>query len=208
MTDRPTVRELLLADVFRLTARRSWFDVVKMTLFGEVYRVNVAYRVASVYRTRRAPHARLIGLIARIWLRRLRKTHGISLPCTAKVGPGLHIGHAGTMYISPGATIGRDCNLAQNVTIAPGKGAHNSGQPTLGDRVYVGPGAVIFGAVTIGDDVAIGANSVVTRDIPPGCTAVGAPARVMPGRGSGDYVNRLSAPRPRIARQATAGDRG
>jgi serine O-acetyltransferase len=207
MTERPKVRELLLADVFRLTGRRSWFDVLKLTLFGEVYRVNVAYRIASVYRTRRAPHAKVISLLFRLWLRRLRKTHGINLPCTAKVGPGLHIGHAGTMYISPGATIGRDCNIAQNVTIAPGKGTHNGGQPTLGDRVYVGPGAVIFGSVVIGDDVAIGANSVVTRDIPAGCTAVGAPARVMPGRGSGDYVNRLSGPEPRIHRQATAADR-
>jgi serine O-acetyltransferase len=71
--------------------------------------------------------------------------------------------------------------------------------------VYVGPGAVIFGAVTIGDDVAIGANSVVTRDIPAGCTAVGAPARVLPGRGSKDYVNRVST--PRIARQAGVPDR-
>jgi serine O-acetyltransferase len=207
MTERPKVRELLLADVHRLTGRRSWFDVVKLTLFGEVYRVNVAYRMASVYLSRRAPHAKVIGVLSRLWLRRLRRRLGVSLPYTAKVGPGLLIGHAGTTFISPGATIGRDCNIAHNVTIAPGKGAHNDGQPTLGDRVYVGPGAVIFGAVTIGDDVAIGANSVVTRDIPAGCTAVGAPARVMPGRGSGDYVNRVSGPQPRIARQATAADR-
>ncbi|HEY3604976.1 MAG TPA: serine acetyltransferase [Sporichthyaceae bacterium] len=205
MTDRPKVRELLLADVFRLTGRRSWFDVVKLTMIGEVYRVNVAFRFASVYRTRRAPHAKVIAVLSRLWLRRLRRRLGINLACTARVGAGLHIGHAGTMYISPGAIIGRDCNIAQNVTIAPGKGEHNGGQPTLGDRVYVGPGAVIFGAVTIGDDVAIGANSVVTRDIPAGCTAVGAPARVLPGRGSGDYVNRVST--PRIARQAGVADR-
>jgi serine O-acetyltransferase len=207
MTDLPTVRELLLADVHRMTGRRSWFDVAKLTLFGEVYRVNVAYRMASVYRTRRAPHAKLIALLSRLWLRRLRRKLGVSLPCTTKVGPGLLIGHAGVTFIGPGVTIGRDCNISHNVTIAPGKGEHNSGHPTLGDRVYVGPGAVIFGAVTIGDDVAIGANSVVTRDVPAGCTAVGAPARVMPGRGSGDWVNRVSEPLPRIARQATAADR-
>lgn len=47
----------------------------------------------------------------------------------------------------------------------------------VGRNVWVGGGAVILPGVTIGDDAVIGAASVVTRDVPPGATVVGNPAR-------------------------------
>jgi acetyltransferase-like isoleucine patch superfamily enzyme len=51
------------------------------------------------------------------------------------------------------------------------------GLVTLGDRVKVGLGAVILPHVTVGSDARIGAGAVVTKDIPPGETWVGNPAR-------------------------------
>jgi maltose O-acetyltransferase len=36
---------------------------------------------------------------------------------------------------------------------------------------------MILPGITIGDDAVIGAESVVTRDVPPGATVVGNPAR-------------------------------
>lgn len=59
------------------------------------------------------------------------------------------------------------------------------GRPiAIGANVWIGGGAIILPGVTIGDDAVIGAGSVVTRDVPPGATAVGNPARVRnaPGR--------------------------
>lgn len=44
---------------------------------------------------------------------------------------------------------------------------------------WVGAGTIIVGGVTIGENAVIGAGSVVTRDIPDGALAVGAPARVI-----------------------------
>jgi len=38
---------------------------------------------------------------------------------------------------------------------------------------------VVNTGVTVGDRCVIGANSVVTRDIPPGTVAAGAPAKVI-----------------------------
>jgi len=40
--------------------------------------------------------------------------------------------------------------------------------------VYVGTGAKIIGNVRVGRGAVVGANAVVTRDVPPYCTVVGA----------------------------------
>ena len=53
------------------------------------------------------------------------------------------------------------------------------GRPvTIGSNVWIGSGAIILPGVSIGDDAVVGAGSVVTRDVPPGATVVGNPARV------------------------------
>jgi serine O-acetyltransferase len=44
----------------------------------------------------------------------------------------------------------------------------------IGDDVYIGAGAKVLGAVRVGRGAVIGANAVVTRDVPPYCTVVGA----------------------------------
>lgn len=174
--------ELLLADAYRITGRRSWSDVAKQTLMGETYRYTLAYRVAASSRTRAA------RLLTRLWLRRQRQRLGINIPGPTQIGPGLLIGHAGGIVVNAAVTIGANCNISHNVTIGVSRG-RNAGTPTIGDRVYIGPGAVIIGDITIGHDAAIGANAVVARDVPAGHTAVGNPATVREG-GSRDYINR------------------
>ena len=51
--------------------------------------------------------------------------------------------------------------------------------PQLKDGAHIGIGAIIMPGVTIGEGAIIGAGSVVTKDIPPYCVAVGAPAKVI-----------------------------
>lgn len=52
------------------------------------------------------------------------------------------------------------------------------GRPvTIGTNVWIGAGALILPGIAIGDDAVIGAGAVVTRDVPPGTTVVGNPAR-------------------------------
>jgi len=53
------------------------------------------------------------------------------------------------------------------------------GKPvTIGERVWIGGGAIILGGVRVGDGAIVGAGSVVTRDVAPGTTVVGNPARI------------------------------
>jgi serine O-acetyltransferase len=51
--------------------------------------------------------------------------------------------------------------------------------PTLGRGVVIGAGAKVLGPVLVGDGAKIGSNAVVVRDVPPGATAVGIPARLV-----------------------------
>ena len=52
------------------------------------------------------------------------------------------------------------------------------GRPiVIGANVWIGGGAMILPGVTVGDDAIVGAGAVVTRDVRPGATVVGNPAR-------------------------------
>lgn len=53
-----------------------------------------------------------------------------------------------------------------------------AGGARIGDGVFLGMNACVIGTATVGDWATVGAGASVVRDIPPGTTAVGVPARV------------------------------
>ncbi|AKM08239.1 acetyltransferase [Pelagerythrobacter marensis] len=73
-----------------------------------------------------------------------------------------------------------DCIIGDYVTFAPG--VKCNGSVTIGDHAYIGSGAAIRQGVSIGAGATVGMGAVVTRDVPPGATVVGNPARVMEKR--------------------------
>lgn len=103
---------------------------------------------------------------------------------SGKIGAGLFIQH-GFASIIDAESIGDNCWINQQVSIG---WADTSGRPRIGNGVKVGAGAKVLGNITIGDNVKIGANAVVLRDVPPDCTVVGVPARIV--RMNGVKVNR------------------
>jgi maltose O-acetyltransferase len=60
-------------------------------------------------------------------------------------------------------------------------GLENGKPVTIGRNVWIGGGVLILPGVTVGDDAIIGAGAVVTRDVAPGATVGGIPARILPG---------------------------
>ncbi|NTF41803.1 sugar O-acetyltransferase [Rhizobium rhizogenes] len=63
-----------------------------------------------------------------------------------------------------------------------GQGVEIARPVTIGRSVWIGGGAILVGGVTIGDGAIIGAGAVVTRDVAPGATVVGNPARPVGAR--------------------------
>ena len=57
------------------------------------------------------------------------------------------------------------------------QGLENGRPIRIGRNVWIGAGALLLPGVVVGDDAVIGAGSVVTRDVAPGATVMGNPAR-------------------------------
>ncbi len=104
---------------------------------------------------------------------------GADIPWNCTIGGGLALPHPNGVVIHPEARIGPNCCFFQQVTV--GVGGPVPGVPTIGGQVDIGAGARVLGGVRIGDYARIGANAVVLCDVPAGRTAVGVPARVLPG---------------------------
>lgn len=56
-------------------------------------------------------------------------------------------------------------------------GLENGAPVTIGRNVWIGGNVMILPGVTVGDDATVGAGAVVTRDVPPGATVAGIPAK-------------------------------
>lgn len=94
---------------------------------------------------------------------------GAEIDLSCHIGGGLLIPHPNGIVIHPGSTIGVNCMIFQQVTLA--------GIVELGYHVDIGAGAKILGPLTIQNHVRVGANAVVTKDVEEGNTVVGIPAK-------------------------------
>lgn len=74
-------------------------------------------------------------------------------------------------------TIGHESQIGKFSVVNPT--VNLSGGVTLGDGVLVGTGAQILQYVTVGANATVGAGAVVTKDVEPGATVVGIPAKLV-----------------------------
>lgn len=108
-----------------------------------------------------------------------------------EIGDDAFIGDWCTIATKSRITIGRDCLIAERVTIRDQdhvasigstprrRSGFNVAPIRIGNNVWIGAGAVILRGVVIGDNAVIGANAVVTSRVEADTVAVGAPARAI-----------------------------
>lgn len=134
-------------------------------------------------------------------IEKLKKNKNISFPSiiypTAQIAPSAKIGEGA--LIGPSAVVSIKCKVGDFVTIKQlaSVGHHSNvgdytlvapccalgGHVKIGNMVDMGIGASFRLLSKVGDEVILGAGAVVTKDIPPRCTAVGVPAKPIKFRG-------------------------
>ncbi|MEM1429768.1 MAG: transferase [Pseudomonadota bacterium] len=117
-----------------------------------------------------------LSALYRVMLRLGERSGGILLPYTVIVGRRVKLEHFGGMVLSA-HRIGDDTIIRQNTTFGIARVAEPDARPVIGSGVDVGVGVAILGAVHVGDGAVIGANALVIRDVAPGDTVGGVPAR-------------------------------
>ncbi len=110
--------------------------------------------------------------------RTVRKT-GIEIHPGAVIGKGLFIDHGNGVIIGETAVIGDNVTLYQGVTLGGTGKEKGKRHPTVKDNVMISAGAKVIGSFTVGENSKIGAGSVVVNEVPPNCTVVGIPGRVV-----------------------------
>ena len=160
----------------------------------------------AVYRFGRRNDRRRRGMLRWLgdrwyWLafRVVETLTGISIPKSVEVGPGLRIYHFGNVFVHAEAKLGANCTLRQGVTI--GERREGGPVPVIEDDVEFGAYAQVLGGVRVGRGAKVGAMTVVLRDVPPGATAVGIPARIIAAAAGGSSVG---PPEPVCAAPTTA----
>ncbi len=145
------------------------WEVFLYSSFWAVLMYRVAHRF---YLKKRYFTARLISQIARNWT-------GIEIHPGATIGKGFFIDHGSGVVVGETTIIGNNVTLYQGVTLGGTGKEKGKRHPTLKDNVMVSVGAKVLGSFTIGENSKIGAGSVVLNEIPPNCTVVGVPGKIV-----------------------------
>lgn len=151
-------------------AARNAFEVI---LCYSGFHAIVMHRIAHWFYNKNCK------LFAR-WLSQVNRFFtGIEIHPAAKIGNGLFIDHG------MGVVIGETTEIGDNVTIYQGATLGGTGKetgkrhPTIGNNVVISSGAKVLGPFKVGDNSKIGAGAVVLREVPPNCTVVGVPGRIV-----------------------------
>ena len=102
----------------------------------------------------------------------------------AQIGKGVFLDHATGFVAGETVVIEDNVSILHGVTLG-GTGTEKTDRhPKIRTGVLIGAGAQVIGNIEIGAYSRIAAGSFVTQPVPPRCTAVGVPARILKGAGT------------------------
>ena len=160
----------LKAVLDRDPAARSKLEVV-LTYSG--FKALRWYRFANwLYRHK----CRFLARVASQWCKHL---HGIEIHPGARIGKGVFIDHGVGVVIGETAEVGDNCVIYQGVTLGGTGKDVGKRHPTIKDNVMICAGAKVLGPITVGENCKIGAQAVLLKSVPPNCTVVGVPGRIV-----------------------------
>lgn len=138
-----------------------------------------SFKVMIRYRLAHKLYLKKHYFLARWISQRAARKTGIEIHPGAKIGKGFFVDHGSGVIIGETTVIGNNVTLYQGVTLGGTGKEKGKRHPTLEDNVMVSAGAKILGSFTIGENAKIGAGSVVLKEVPPNCTVVGVPGRIV-----------------------------
>lgn len=145
----------------------------------EVFFLYPGFKALTRHRVAHKLYKKGFKFLATLISRRTRSKYGIEIHPAAQIGSGVVIDHGMGVVIGETAVVGDNCTIYQGVTLGGTGKDKGKRHPTLGNNVLVGAGAKVLGPFTVGDNTKIAANAVVLTEVPPDCTCVGIPARIV-----------------------------
>ncbi len=118
-------------------------------------------------------------VLARWLSQRSRHRTGIEIHPGAEIGRRVFIDHGDGVVIGETTVIGDDVTIYQGVTLGGTGKDTGKRHPTIGNGVTIGAGAKVLGPILVGDHSKIGAGAIVLKAVPPECTVVGNPGRIV-----------------------------
>lgn len=138
-----------------------------------------------------------LKLLARIVSQHVRFWTGIEIHPGAIIGRRCFIDHGMAVVIGETAEVGDDVTIYQGVTLGGTGKDVGKRHPTIGNRVVISSGAKVLGPFHVGDDSKVGAGSVVLQEVPPNCTVVGVPGKIVrKNLGKVDDMDQIHLPDP------------
>ncbi|PIR21068.1 MAG: serine O-acetyltransferase [Deltaproteobacteria bacterium CG11_big_fil_rev_8_21_14_0_20_47_16] len=120
---------------------------------------------------------------------------GIEIHPGAVIGKRVLIDHGMGVVIGETTVVGDDVLIYQGVTLGGTSIAKGKRHPNIGNNVVIGSHASVLGPITVGDHCKVGSGSLVMHNVPPHCTVVGVPAKIVK-TGNADDMDLGTIPDP------------
>jgi serine O-acetyltransferase len=110
---------------------------------------------------------------------RASATFGLDIHPAAVIGKSIFLDHGTGIVIGETAVVEDGVSMLHGVTLGGTGKERGDRHPKIRRGVLISLGAKVLGNIEVGEYSRVGAGSVVLKSVPPGCTAVGVPAKLI-----------------------------